>query len=199
MLDREAGDLTVDARTGVHSHEASKEQPDGVNDPPPPPSPPRTVIIPPGAWLDHGQLYMRDVLGHRYRVREDGTRGTKTSRPLGWTSRKRFALPPHVREMHLRAERSGAHSSGGGDASTGAPPPSIEQRGSDSDPKASGSSGAAPCKPKMQACAAMGLEGLEGKVNQVVVVDEPEWHLLATYEDYALAYPVIDSLLGHVR
>ena len=78
----------------------------GVDDPPPPPAPPRAVVIPPGAWLDKAQLYVITVLGHRYRAREDGTRMTKTTRPLGWTSAW-FNLPADVRETHLGAGKFG--------------------------------------------------------------------------------------------
>ena len=74
-----------DRGTGTGTDEGSK-----------PATPPatKTRIIPPGAWLDDGQLYMRDFRGHRYRVGEDGIIIMKTTRPVGWTSRAWYKLPP---------------------------------------------------------------------------------------------------------
>ena len=93
QLQRDLPSSSVEGVLDAEKDEGARDASTGVSDPPPPPAPVKSVVIPPGAWLDNGQLYMRDIRGHRYRVREDGTRETKTTRPLGWTSRAWFNSP----------------------------------------------------------------------------------------------------------
>ena len=91
---------------------------------------------------------MRDILGHKYRVREDGTRQTKTTRPLRFPAEEWFKMPPEARKTYLDAEASASSSSR--------------------------SKPATPGEEKILSCAALGLEGLEGKTSTYAIQSEPD-------------------------
>ena len=85
------------------------------------------------------------------------------------------SFPPEARRLYIENDTPGPNAppagGGGVDRMVGPPPEPKEIADTGG---ASGSRDAAPCLPEVKACAAMGLEGIEGKSSKVVVLAEPD-------------------------